>query len=78
MKLGPVTKLDKKSKTTSKKSMMTSCHQILTSLPFSQFKDNLEQSETRITDAWSVKFIFSLTVTFYFTKAENRPKLSLT
>ena len=51
MKLGPVTKLDKKSKTTSKKSMMTSCHQILTSLPFSQFKDNLEQSETRIPDA---------------------------
>ena len=51
MKLGPVTKLDKKNKATSKKLTMMSCRQIVTSLSFSQFLANLEQSGSRIPDA---------------------------
>ena len=43
MKLGPLTKLDKKNKTTPKNVTMTLCRQIVTQLPFFQFLDNLEQ-----------------------------------
>ena len=39
---------------------------------------NLEQSGSRIPDAQSIKLIFSLTVTFYLTKTENRIQISLT
>ena len=39
---------------------------------------NLEQSESWIPDALSVKLTFSLKVTFYLTKTENRTKKSLT
>ena len=39
---------------------------------------HLEQYGSRIPDAWSVKFTFSSTVTFYLTKTENRTKKSLT
>ena len=77
MKLEPVTKLDKRNKTTSKNLTMTSYRQIVTSLPFLQFTVNLEQSGSQIPDAQSVNFIFSLTVTFYLTKTENRTKNSL-
>ena len=35
---------------------------------------NLEQSGSQIPDSWSVKLTFSLTLTFYFTKTENRTK----
>ena len=58
----------------SKKLMMTSCWKIVTTLPFFQFTANLEQSENRIPDAQSVKLIFSLMVTFYLRKTENRTK----
>ena len=51
MKLGPVTKIDKINKTTSKKLTMVSCQQIVTSLFFFQFMANLEQSESQIPDA---------------------------
>ena len=44
MKLGPVTKLDKRNKTTSKKLTLTSCRKIVTSLSFFRFLANLEQS----------------------------------
>ena len=57
---------------------MTSCQQIVTSLVFFQFMANLEQSRSRIPDAQSVKFTFSLTAAFYLTKIENRTKKSLT
>ena len=70
--LEPVSKLDKRNTTTSKKLAMTSCRQIVTSLSFFQFMTNLEQSGSRILDAWSVKLTFSLMVTFYITKTENR------
>ena len=78
MKLGPVTNLDKRNKTTSKKKMMMSCWQIVTSLSFFQFMANLEQFKIWIPDAESVKVTFSLRVTFYLTKTENRIKKSLT
>ena len=78
MKLGPVTKLEKGSKSTPKNLAMTLFRKIVTSLPFFKFTVNLEQSESRIPDAKSVKFIFSLSVTIYLIKTENRTKKSLT
>ena len=51
MKLGPVTKLDKRNKKTSKTLKMTSCRKIMTSLSFFQLTANLEQSRSRIPDA---------------------------
>ena len=36
---------------------------------------NLEQTKSRIPDAWSVKLTFPLRVTFYFTKTEKKNKL---
>ena len=58
--------------------MMTSFQEIVTSLAFFQFTANLEQSGSRIPDAYSIKLMFSSTVTFYLTKNENRTKKSLT
>ena len=46
------------------------------SLLLPRFMANLEQSRIRSPDAWSVKLIFSLTVTIYLTKSENRIKKS--
>ena len=76
MQLGPVTKLNKRNKITSKKWTMTSCRQIVTSLSFFGFMANLEQSGSLIPNAWSIILIFSLTV--YLTKTENRTKKPLT
>ena len=59
MKLEPVTKLDKRNKKPSKNLTTTSCLQIVTSLSFFRFMANLEQSESRRPDAWSVKLTFS-------------------
>ena len=58
--------------------MLTLCRQIVTSWSFFQFMANLEQSGSRIPDAWSVKFKFSIIETFNLTKSENRTKKSLT
>ena len=46
MKLGTITKLDKKNKTVVKKLTMTSCQKIVTSLLFFEFTTNLEQYGT--------------------------------
>ena len=78
MKLRPVTKFNKRNTAISKNMTMTSFQQIVTSLSFFRFKTNLEQSRSRIPDAWSVKLIFSLTVTFYLINTENRTKKSVT
>ena len=78
MKLGPITKRDKRNKTTSKKLMLTSCRKIVTSLPFFGFLANLEQWEGQIPDTESTKIIFSVISTFSLTKTENRTKKSLT
>ena len=79
MKLGRVTKLGKRNKTTSKHFdddvMLCGCKAIAS---YNQFTANLEQSRNRIPDASSVKLIFSSTVTFYLTKTENRTNKSLT
>ena len=72
-----MTALDKKNKTMSKK-FDEKYRKIVTSLSFFQFKADLEQSGSQIPDALSVKLIFSLKVTFYLTKTENRTKKSLT
>ena len=77
MKLGPVPKLDKRSKTTSKSLTITSFQKTVTSLPFFQSTANLEQSGSRIPDAYSVKLTSSI-VTFYLTKTDDRTKTSLT
>ena len=78
MKLEPVTKIDKRNKITSKNLTVTSCQQVLTSLLFFQFMATMEQSRSRILDAYSVKLTFSLEVTFYLTKTENRAEKSVT
>ena len=64
MKLGTVTKLYKK-KTTRKKHEDDVISKIVTSMLFFQFMANLEQSGSRIPDAESTKFMFSLIVIFY-------------
>ena len=78
MKLGPVTKPDKRNKTTSINLMMTSFRKILTSLSFFGFLANLEQSRGLIPDIESAKNMFSVKVTFRLTKTENKTKKSLT
>ena len=78
IKLEPVTKLDRRNKTTSKEFDDDVFQQIVTSLPFFQFMANLEQSKSPIPDTEPVKLTFSLIVTFYLTKTENRSKKSLT
>ena len=65
MKLEPVTKLDKRNTATeiiTDDDIMSSNYGALS---FSQFMANLEQSGSRILDAWSVNLTFSLTVTSY-------------
>ena len=76
MKLGPVTKLDRKNREMSKKLTMTPCQQM--SLSNSGLMTNLEQSGSWIPDVWSVKVSFSLIVTFYLTKTEYISGQSLT
>ena len=78
MKLGPVTKLDKRNKATSKNLRLTSCQKIVRSLPSFEILANLEQSGGRIPDTDSAKVMFSVTVTFCLTKTKNRAKKSLT
>ena len=78
MKLGPVTKLYKRNKTTLTNITLTSCWEIVTSLSFSGILANLEQSRERIPDTNSAKVMFSVTVTFCRTKTENRTKKPLT
>ena len=59
MKLAPVTKLDKRNKTTSKKKLtLTPNWKIVTLLSFFGFLTNLEQSRGRISDTESAKVIF--------------------
>ena len=66
MKLGPVTKLDKKNTATSKKYedniMSVNCDFII--LYFFQFMANFQPSGSRIPGALSKKFTFSLIITF--------------
>ena len=65
MKLGSVTKLDKRKETKSKKFEDDFMSEMLTSLSFFQFMANLEQSGSRIPEAYPVNLKLSLIVTFY-------------
>ena len=65
MKLGPATKLDKRKETKSKKFEDDFMSEMLTSLSFFQFMANLEQSGSRILEAYPVNLKLSLIVTFY-------------
>ena len=79
MKLGAVTKLNKRNKTTSKKCdddvMSENCNVIVI---FFGFLASLEQSGGRIPDTESAEVMLSVTVTFSLTKTKNRTKKSLT
>ena len=77
MKLGPITKFGKRNKTPSKKIDDDVMSETFTSLSFFWFMANLEQSGSRIVDAYSIKLIFSLKVNFYLIKTENRTKIFL-
>ena len=78
MKLGPVTKLDKRNTATSKKVdddfMSAICDVIVIFLFYVQFV----AIRKPILGTWSVKLTFSLVVNFYLTKTENRTEQSLT
>ena len=74
MKVGPVNKICKRNTATSRTInddvMLTNFYVVA----IFQFKVNLEQSESRIQNVWSLIFLFLLTVTFYLTKTDNRTK----
>ena len=78
MKLGPVTKLDKKNKTTSKEFyndvISRNCDVIAIFPLYGQFGAIQKPDSGRIT----VKLMFSLSITFYLTKTENSTKKSPT
>ena len=71
MKLGPVTKPDKRNTTRPKKTDNTPSQEIVTLSSFLQFMADLGQSRTWIPVAWSIILIFSLTTTFYLTKTKK-------
>ena len=78
MKLGPVTKLNKRNKTKLKKFddyVMSANSDVIVIF---RLTANLELFGSRIPDAWSIKLTFLLIVTFDLTKGENRTKKFLT
>ena len=78
MKLGPVTKLDKKNTTMSKKIDDDFVSANMTSLSVFRLMVNLKQFGSRIPDAWSMILSFSSITTFDQTENENKTKKSLT
>ena len=68
MKLGPITKLDKRNTAPSKNIddyvMSANCDVIT----FFRFMTNLQLSGSRIPGAWPIKFTFSSTINFYLTE----------
>ena len=78
MKLGPVTKPDKRNKTLSKKfedDAMSSYYDVIVIFPiYSQFGSIWKPDSGRII---YVKLTFSLKITFYLTKLGNRTKTYL-
>ena len=78
MKLGRVTKLDKTNTTTLKKleddAMLANCDVIVIFPIYGQVGAIWKPDS----DAWSVKFTFSLIAIFYLTENVNSTKVSLT
>ena len=69
--------MTKETKQRQKNLTMTSCEQNVMSLLFFRFMPNLAQFKSWIPDAEFVKLTFSLRLTFYLTKTENRTEKSL-
>ena len=78
MELGPVTKPDKRNKTTSKKFDVEVMSKNCDVISFFGFLADLEQSGGQTPDAESERVLFSVTVTFCLTETENRTKKPLT
>ena len=78
MKLGLLTKLDKKTSQSQKILTMTLCRQVATLFSFFEFMANFHLLRDRIPDEWSIKYTFLLRVTFYLTKLGTRIRKSLT
>ena len=78
LKLGPVTKVDKRNMARSKKLYDDNISANYGVIVFFQFMANLKPSRNRILEVWSIKYKFLLKVTFHLTKSENRTKKSLT
>ena len=74
MKLWPVTKLDRRNNTTSKKTEYDVISASYDIFAIFFFTANLEQSWSWIPEAWSIKLTFSIKVTFCLTKTETRNK----
>ena len=78
MNLGPVTKLDKKNKTTSKEfddHVMSEKCDVIAIFPIYGLFGAIRKPNS---GCIACQLTFSLTVAFYFTKTENRTKKSLT
>ena len=78
MKLGPVTKLDKRNKATSKQIDVDVMSENCDVIVIFGFLANLEQSGGRISGTEPAKDMFSVIVTFSLTKYKNRTKKSVT
>ena len=76
-KLGPVTKLDKRKISTSKKFNVDLMSENYDVIVIFGFLANLEQSGDRIPDTESAKVMFSVIGTICLTKSSNRTKKSL-
>ena len=74
MKVGPVTKFDNRNRATSKNFEDDVMSTNRDAIVFLLFMVNLQSSGSRFQDAWSIKFRYSLRVTFFLTKTENRIK----
>ena len=77
MKLGPITKLDKKNVTTSKKidnDVRSAKYEVIVIFPGDVCQ---EESRIWIMNAWSIISTFSLIAISYLRKTENRAKKSL-
>ena len=72
MTLESVTEHDKRNIAKLKKLMMMPCQHHCNTLSFFQFMTNLEQSQSWIPEAWSLKLTYLLILFFYLTKIENK------
>ena len=73
MKLGPVTELDKINTVPSRNFTMVSCQELSHQCPtYGKFAVNPEAGFIKLELLWFIKLIFSLTITFYLMKTENK------
>ena len=77
LKLGPVTKIDKRKKTFSKEIDDSAMSENYDVIYFFQIYGQFGAIRKPDSGRMSIKLIFSSIVTFYLTKTENRTKISL-